>query len=45
MDCDGVSGVAELRGGVTGGLSRGGFSSRSGSSGFIGDGAVSCPKE
>ena len=45
MDYDVVSGVADMPSGVTGGLSRGGFSSGSGSSGFIGDDAVSCPKE
>ena len=45
MDYDVILVVAELRDGVTGGLSRGGFSSGSGSSGFIGDGVVSYPKE
>ena len=44
-DCDEISGVTELRGGVTGGFPREGFSFGSDSLGFIGDGAVSCPKE
>ena len=45
MDCDIVSGVADLRGGVTGWFPREGLSSGSDASEFIGDGAVSWPKE
>ena len=44
-DCDGLSGVTELRCGVTGEFPKEGLSSGSESSEWLGDGAVSWPKE